>query len=122
MTMSRTGQKSPALLLCIFFTLLAIDAIASVGECVQTFERDRVAALVAVAESVGRAIEATQCFVDVPEEPSLLAGEEECLLALHGVRPLVRHVERVAAQVTVRALHRVAECLVGAAELLEHPA
>src|SRR3954464_13757071 len=40
---SRTGQNSAALLLCIFLSLLAIDAVSGVGERIETLERDFVA-------------------------------------------------------------------------------
>src|SRR3954464_3321178 len=93
-TSTRTGQKSPELLLCIFLTLLAVDAIARMRERVESLVRDFVAALMAFAEGFGRAIETAQRFIDVPEEAAFLAREEERLLALHRVRPLVRHMER----------------------------
>src|SRR5690349_14739971 len=107
--MTKIGQNSRPLLLCIFLALLAIDAVAGMRECIESLERDLVAALMTLSERVRGAIQATQRFVDVPEEPSLLAREEERLLTLHGVRALIRHMERVAAQIAVSGLRRRAE-------------
>src|ERR1043165_2088344 len=72
-THATTPQKVTALLLRIFLARLAVEAVARVRERVETIERDVVAALVALAKGVGRAIETTQPFVDVQEEASLLA-------------------------------------------------
>src|ERR1051325_3783043 len=119
-TNTSTGQKSPALLLCIFLTLFAIDAIAGVGQRIEPLERDLVAALVALAEALRAAIQPAQRFVDVPQEAAFLAREEERLLAFHRVRSLIRHVKRIAAQIAVGVLRRASEHFVGAAELLEH--
>src|SRR5262245_29706815 len=52
-TSTSTGQNSPELLLCIFLTLLAINAIPRMRQCVQPFERNLIAALVAAPESFG---------------------------------------------------------------------
>src|SRR5438034_11070983 len=48
-------------------------------------------------------------------------GEQEGLLALHGVGALIRHVERVAREVAVGRLQAGVEGLVVVAELLHHP-
>ena len=74
---------------------------------VEAVEGDVLAAAVALAVRLRRPVDPAQRLVDVPEEPPFLAGEEERLLALHGVGALVGHVERVAAQVTVRVLRRL---------------
>ena len=83
--------------LSIFFALLAFDAIPGVRQRVETLEADVLSAVVALAELFRISIKPTQRFIDVPEEPSFLAGEEERLLSLHGVGPLISHVERVCA-------------------------
>src|SRR5215213_9891736 len=104
-TMASTGQNSTALLrLCIFLALLALDAEAGVRQRVEALEGDVLPAIVTLAEGLGRAVQATQRLIDVPEEPALLAREEKRLLALHRVRALIGHVEGVAAQVAVRLL------------------
>src|SRR5215468_2006691 len=56
----------------------------------------------------------------MPEEPAFLAGEQERLLTLHGVGPLIGHVERVAAQVAVGGLRRRAKSFVSTTKLFEH--
>ena len=58
----------------------------------------------------------------MPEEPAFLAREQERLFALHRVRALIGHVERVRAQVTVRRLRRGPERLVIVTKLLQHSA
>ena len=73
----------------------------------------------ALPELLGIAIEPAQRFVDVPEETAFLAGEKECLLALHCVGSLIGHVEGVGAQVAIGALWRRSESLVLMAQLLE---
>src|SRR3954469_9785953 len=93
-TITNTGQNSPALLLRIFLTLFAVDAIAGVRQRIESLEGDLVPALMALAEVFRIAVQTAQRLVDVPEEPPFLAREEERLLALHRVRALVRHVER----------------------------
>jgi hypothetical protein len=49
-TIASTGQNSPALLLCIFLTLFAIDAVAGMRQRVEPVEGDLVSALMALAE------------------------------------------------------------------------
>src|SRR6185312_2896907 len=120
-------QKSPGLgllwllLLGIFLSLLARKAEPGVGKCIQPVEIDVLTAIVTLPERLRRPVQPAQRFVDVPQEPALLAREEECLLAFHRVRSLVRHVEGVRAQVAVRRLRRGVERLAVVAELLEHP-
>src|SRR3954463_16207579 len=80
-TSTSTGQKSPELLLCIFLTLLAVDAIARMGQRVESLVRDFVSALMALAERFRRAIQTPQRFVDVPEEAAFLTREQERLLS-----------------------------------------
>ena len=94
----RTGQNSARVSFatsCIFLALLALDAVARVRQRVEPLEGDVVAAVVALAERLGRPVQPAQRLVDVPEEPPFLAREQERLLALHGVGALVGHVERV---------------------------
>src|SRR5215213_11856579 len=116
-----TGQKRAALLpllLSIFLALLARDAVARVRQRVEPLEGDLLAAAVAAAEGLRRAVEAAQRLVDVPEEAPFLAREQERLLALHRVGSLIRHVERIAAQIAVGLLRRRSERLAIAPQLL----
>src|SRR4051812_26534593 len=108
------------LALSIFFALLALDAVSRVRKRVESLEADVAAAVVALTELLGIPVQAAQRFVDMPEKPSFLAGEQERLLALHGVGALVGHVERVGTQIAIGALGRGSERLVVVAELLEH--
>src|SRR5919206_4612314 len=96
-----TVQNSEALALPfpIFLLLLARDAEPRVRQGVQAVVVDLLAATVTLAEGLRRAIEPPQGLVDVPEEAPLLTREQERLLPLHRVGALVRHVERVRAQV-----------------------
>src|SRR5215211_6380736 len=84
-----------ALPLCIFLTLLAVNAEPRMRQCVQPLVCNILPAVVALPESLGGAVQPAQRFVEMPEESSFLAGEEECLLALHRVGALIRHVKRV---------------------------
>src|SRR5512138_1564200 len=126
MTMiATTGQNTTALgalLLGIFLALLALDAIPRVRKRVESLEGDFVAAVMTLSERLGRPVEPAERLVDVPEEAPLLAREQERLLAFHGVGALIRHVERVGAQVAVGGLRRRAERLVIVTQLLQHPA
>src|SRR5687768_2107167 len=107
-TVSRTDQNSGvlALPLCIFFTQLAVDAVPRVRKRIETLVGDVEPAVVALAERFGRAVETAQRLVEVPQETTLLAREQERLLAFHRVRALVGHVERVRAQVPIGTLGR----------------
>src|SRR3712207_5737029 len=91
------GPPSPPLPLCIFLALLALDAVPRVRQGVEPLVGDVLPAVVALPERLRRAIEPAERLVDVPEEPPLLAREEEGFLALHRVGALVGHVEGVAA-------------------------
>src|SRR4051812_26584010 len=91
-----TGQNTAALgllLFGIFLALLAFDAKPRVRQRIETLVGDLLLAVVAFAERVGRAIQPSKRFVDVPEEPTLLAREQERFLPLHRVGSLVGHVE-----------------------------
>src|SRR4051794_17576121 len=105
------------LFLCIFFALLAREAEARVRQRIEPIEVDLLPAAVAAPERLGRAIEPAQRLIDVPEEPTLRAREEKRLLALHGVGALIRHVERVRAQIPVGRLQCRTERLAVAAKL-----
>src|SRR6184192_492924 len=107
--------------LAIFLLGLALDAEPGVRQRVEPLEHDVLAALLALAELLGRLIQPPQGLVDVPEIAALLRGEQERFLTLHGVGALVRHVERVAREVAVRRLQTRVEGLVVIAELLHHP-
>jgi hypothetical protein len=86
---------------------------------VEAVEVDVLAAAVALPERLGRAVQPPQRFVDVPEKAAFLRREEERLLALHRVRSLIGHVERVRAQVAVRRLRGGAERLAVVSQLLQ---
>src|SRR5471030_1644317 len=117
-----TPKKSRGfgLLFSIFFALLARNAKPRVRQRVEPVEPDLTATLMAAAERFGRTVEAAQRFVDVPEETSLLAREQERLLAFHRVGALIRHVERVRREIAVGALRCGTERLVIVAEFLQH--
>src|SRR5690349_23780515 len=120
-----TGQNTTALgplFLAIFLALLALDAIPRVRQRIESLEGDLVSAIVTLTERFRRAVEAAKCLIDVPEEATFLAREQERLLAFHGVRTLVSHVERIRAQVAVGRLRRGAERLVVVPQLLQHAA
>ena len=119
-----TGQKTLARPdscsgLALFFPLLALDAETRVRKCIEALERDLLTAVVAAAEILGLLVEATQRLVDVPEETTFLAGEQERLFTLHGIRSLIRHMERVRTQVSVSRLRRGAEYIFVVPELLQ---
>src|SRR5829696_4482602 len=120
-----TGQNTTALgplLLGIFLALLALDAVPRMRERIEPLERNLLTTVVAFPERLGCPVQSSERCVDVPEEAAFLAREQERLLALHGVRALVGHVERVGAQVTIRRLWRGPERLVVMAKLLKHSA
>src|SRR5262245_4418853 len=121
-TVNATIQKSrrPSAALFILFLLLAGDAEPGVGQRIEPLEGDLLPALMALAEAVGLAVEPPQRLVHVPEVTALLRREEELLLPLHGVGPLVRHVKGVGREVAVGRLQRVIERLVVVPELLHH--
>jgi len=125
---STNDQKTPLAVLCgllplsIFLTLLAGYAQPGMRQRVETIEVDFPTTRLALPEYLRRLIEPAERLINVPEEPPLLAGEEKCLFAFHGVGALIRHVERVRAQVAVRRLRRGVEGLGVVAELLEDAA
>src|SRR5262245_36502893 len=96
----------------ILFLALALDAAPRVRQGVEPVEPDLFAALLAAAERFGRLVETAQGLVHVPEVAAFLRREQERLLALHRVSPLVGHVERVARQVAVGRLQARVERLV----------
>src|SRR5687768_16001287 len=102
--MSPQNRRASPLLLCIFLARLAGDAEPRVRESVEPVEVDVLPATMALAERLGRPVETAERLVDVPEEPPLLAREQEVLLPFHGIGALIGHVERVAAQVAVGGL------------------
>src|SRR5690606_28878432 len=123
-TTSSTLQKSmlfQLLLLVIFLALLAVNAVSCVRQRVEPLERHVLPARVTLAEGRGALVESSQRLVYVPEEASLLAGEEESLFPLHGIGALIGHVERVRAQIAVRRLGRVEKRLLMVAEFLQNP-
>src|SRR5574338_291756 len=107
---------SPAL--SIFLFLLAGDAEPRVRQGIQPLEVDLLPALVAVTELLRRAVQAAERLVDVPEIAAFLRGEEELLLALHGVGALIGHVERVRGEIAVGGLQGRVEGVVVVAQLL----
>src|SRR5216683_5174919 len=117
-----TDQKSGGLdlPLCIFLTLLAIDAVSRVWQRVQPLVRNILSAIVAHAERLGRAIKSSKSFVQMPEESALLTREEKCFFSLHRVGALIGHVERVRTQVAVGTLRSRAERLVVMPELFQY--
>src|SRR3954454_18969508 len=118
----KTRRSGPAIrgsaAFAIFLFLLAGDAKARMGQGVQPFEVDLLAALLAVTELLGIAIEPPQRLVHMPEIPTLLRGEEELLLPLHCVGSLIRHMEGIGREIAVGGLERSVEGLVVVAQLL----
>src|SRR5262245_34496539 len=104
----------------IFFPGLAFDAETGVGKRVETVEADRLAALLAAAELLRRAVEPAQRLVHVPEVAPFLRREQERLLALHRVGALVGHMERVAGEIAVGRLEARVERFAVVPQLLDH--
>src|SRR5687768_5122344 len=104
----------------IFLSGFALDAETGVRQRIEPVEPDRFPALLAAAEALGRAVQPPQRLVHVPEVASFLRREQELLLALHRVGPLVGHVERVAREVAVRGLQARVERFAVVTELLDH--
>src|SRR3989441_12560730 len=115
----QNSRRSAAL--AIFFLRFALDAQPGVGQRVEPLETDVFAALLALAEFLRRLKQPPERLVHVPEVAPFLRGEQERLLAFHGVGALIRHVERVAREVAVGRLQAGVEGLVVVAELLHHP-
>jgi hypothetical protein len=101
-------------------TLLAVYAETRVGKRVETLVGDVLAAVVTLAERLGRAVQTAKGLIEMPEETTFLARKQERFLTLHGVGALICHVERVRAQVSISALRCRAESLVVMSELLQH--
>src|SRR5689334_12123262 len=114
----QNNRRSAAL--AIFLFRLALDAEARVRQRVEPVEADLLAALLARAEGLGRAVQAAQRLVHVPEVAPLLRREEERLLALHSIGALIGHMERIAGQVAVGRLQARVEGFAVVAELLHH--
>src|ERR1041384_136892 len=106
--------------LAILFLGFAVDAQSRVRQRVEAVEADLFTALLALPELLRRLVEAAQRLVDVPEVASLLRREQERFLTIHGVGPLVGHVEGVTRQVSVRSLETRVEGFVVVTELLHH--
>src|SRR2546430_14697639 len=70
--------------------------------------------------SIRRLEQPPQRLVHVPEVAPFLRGEQERLLALHGVGALIGHVERVAREVAVGRLQARVERLIVVARSEEH--
>src|SRR5207247_9081591 len=88
----------------IFLLRLALDAQAGMRQGIEPIESDVLAALLALAELLGRLVEAPQRLVHVPEIATLLRREQERLRPLHRVRALVRPVQRDAPALAVGRL------------------
>src|SRR2546425_7849773 len=102
----------------IFLLRLALDAQSRVWQRVESLEPDLLATLLALAESLGRLVQPPQRLVHVPQVAAFLGREQERLLALHRVGPLVGHVEGVARQVAVGRLQAGVERFAVVAQLL----
>src|SRR4029079_5463474 len=105
----------------IFLFLLTGDAEPGVGQGIQAFEVDLLAALLAVTELLGIAIEPPQRLVHMPEIPALLRSKEKLLLPLHRVGSLIRHMEGIGREIAVGRLERGIEGLVVISQLLHDP-
>src|SRR4029079_6460464 len=118
----KTRRSGPAIrglaAFAIFLFLLAGDAEPGVGQGVQAFEVDLLAALLAVTELLGIAIEPPQSLVHMPEIPALLRRKKELLLPLHCVGSLIRHMEGVGREIGVGRLDSGIEGLVVISQLL----
>src|SRR5690242_15179530 len=104
----------------IFFLRLAADAQPCVRQRIEPLEPDLLATLLALAKLVRRLVQPPQGLVHVPEVAALLRSEQERLLALHGIRALIGHVEGVAREVAVGRLQARVEGLIVVAELLHY--
>src|ERR1043165_5636659 len=104
----------------IFLFRLALDAEPRVRQRVQTIEADLLAALLALAEALGRLVQPAQRFVHVPQVAAFLRREQECFLPLHRVGALVGHMEGIAREISVGGLQARVERLAVMAQLLDH--
>src|SRR5512146_1812392 len=125
---STSDQKTPLsvlfglLPLSIFLTLLAGYAQPGMRQRVEPIEVDVPTTRLALPEYFRRLVQPPERLINVPEKSPFLAGEEKCLLTLHGICALIRHVEGIRTQVAVRRLRGGGEGLGVVAELLEHAA
>src|SRR5579862_8248401 len=121
-TVTKVPQKIFAfeLFLSIFLTLFAGDAEAGVRQRVESLECYLFPALMALSKGLRTAIQSPKSLINMPQETSFLTREEKGLFPFHGVRPLIRHVKRIRAQVAVRILHRGAERFAVIAELFQN--
>src|SRR5262245_53584881 len=106
--------------LSIFLPGLALDAEAGMGEGIEPIEADRITALLAAPEAFGRAVQAAQRLVHVPQVSSFLRREEKRLLALHRVGALIGHMEGVAGEVAIGRLEARVERLPVMTQLFDH--
>src|SRR5882672_9192798 len=98
----QNNRRSAAL--TIFLSGLALDAQAGVRERIEAVEPDGLAALLATAEALGRAVQPAQRLVHVPQVPPLLRREQKLFLAFHRVGALIGHVKGVAREIPVGRL------------------
>src|SRR5690606_19593511 len=91
------------------------------GEGIETLEWDRPLAAVADTEGIWIVVQAAKCLLDAVEVAPLLAGEEESLLALHRISPLVSHVEGIAGEVRVGGVAGKLGLLLEAAQRAKGP-
>src|SRR3989442_9558751 len=70
---TQNSRRSAAL--TIFLSGLALDAEAGMWEGVEAVESDRIAALLAAAETLGRTVQPAQRLVHLPQGPPLLRRE-----------------------------------------------
>src|SRR3989442_7942855 len=114
---TQNSRRSAAL--SIFLFGLALDAEAGVWEGVEAIESDRIAALLAAAEALGRTVQPAQRLVHVPEVAPFLRREQKRLLALHRVGALIGHVEGIAREIAVGGLEARVERFAIVAQLLD---
>src|ERR1051325_5228649 len=88
-TASASANRRRSAAFTIFLFRLALDAEPRVRQRVQTIEADLLAALLALAEALGRLVQPAQRFVHVPQVAAFLRREQECFLPLHRVGALV---------------------------------
>src|SRR5690606_29798923 len=117
-TINQNGLRSAPL--AILFLFLAANAQPRVRQRVESLEGDLGAALMTLAEVLGRVVQTAQRLVEVPPVAALLAGHQELLLTLHRVGSLVGHVIRIGRQVAIGGLQRGVERLAVVAEFLHH--
>src|SRR2546423_11938650 len=87
----QNNRRSAAL--SIFLPGLALDAQAGVGKRVEAIEPDGIAALLAAAEPLGRAVQAGPRLLHIPEIAPFLPPRQALPPRPHSVRSLVWHHE-----------------------------